>query len=199
MVLTALAAAWALASPSRAQEVSLDVQTAKPIKGVIELFTSQGCSSCPRPTRSSKRCRMIPQYRALAARRLLGLSRLEGHVRVAAQQRASAKLRPQPRRRRDFHAASHRQRRGARQRRVESRDPAGDRRHRQNGRTDASARPVLAGAQYPELRVGRRCARTQSARSDDLARRRPNVGSRADQGRRERQARRSPTPTSFAS
>lgn len=47
LVLTAFAAALALASASRAQEVSLDVQTAKPIKGVIELFTSQGCSSCP--------------------------------------------------------------------------------------------------------------------------------------------------------
>ena len=45
VVLMALAAA--MAPRAQAQEVPVEVQTATPVKGVIELFTSQGCASCP--------------------------------------------------------------------------------------------------------------------------------------------------------
>lgn len=45
--LLALFAAIACSLPASAQEVSIDRPADKPIKAVIELFTSQGCSSCP--------------------------------------------------------------------------------------------------------------------------------------------------------
>lgn len=43
----ALLAAAVCSFPAFAQEVHIDPSTDKPIKAVIELFTSQGCASCP--------------------------------------------------------------------------------------------------------------------------------------------------------
>jgi hypothetical protein len=46
-LLLGLVAAVACVQPTAAQEVSVGEPTDKPFKAVVELFTSQGCSSCP--------------------------------------------------------------------------------------------------------------------------------------------------------
>lgn len=46
-VCLAVLAIFAWSNPLSAQEVSVSKQTNKPVRAVVELFTSQGCSSCP--------------------------------------------------------------------------------------------------------------------------------------------------------
>ena len=123
-----------LALPSRRRPAQ-----AEP-RAVIELFTSQGCSSCPPADKLIARiCARSLCHRAEPRGRLLGLSRLEGHACAARPFQPPARLCQGARRPRSLHAAGRDQRRGPRARQRQGRDRARDRADTRAERTvDAS-------------------------------------------------------------
>ena len=159
---------------------------------VVELFTSQGCSSCPAADKLLGEFAHDPSLVAhQPADRLLGLSRLEGHAApiraTPARQKAYAQVRGD---RAGLHAADRGQRRRARARQRQGRDRARDQadarqngatllaagdarrrgrpRERQRARRRASRRAAARGLAVPALQASRSrsaAARTAAARS----------------------------------
>ena len=131
--------------------------TDKPFKAVIELFTSQGCSSCPPADALLKTLSDDPSIIALSLPvdywNYLGWKDTFASPRNTERQRNYAR---NARRRRDFHAPGYRQRHGPVNGVIQGSASTGHRGDLENGRTASRARPLLAGAQYTELRTWRR-------------------------------------------
>ena len=130
-------------------------------KVVLELFTSQGCSSCPVGRCLSRgaggdagRC-----GRALVPRRLLGLHRLGGSLRDRGDDGTAARLRACARYRLRLHAAARDRRRASRGRVQQT---GRDRRHRRVEVREGEAGPRGAhvGRPRPTNRRDRTLRRT---------------------------------------
>ena len=163
-------------------------------RAVVELFTSQGCSSCPPADKIIGELAKDPNVIALSMPidywDYLGWKDTLADSRFSARQKAYSQI---ARRSQRLHAAGRRQRIGAGDRQRSRQDRRRDRRYREGRRRDVGAGIDLAGRQ-----AGHRFGRGLDQRSRRVARRSLDLfghegSADLDRARARIAARRSPT------